>query len=108
MLTTLHLIQKCGTAFLQSFLFRMPQINQITIMGQDIAGIKREFLTIALELADAFLRQRFGYPLPLILCEQGECIRTYLMGINGSYFYSTTCTYVRSNIFFHICSLYDD
>ena len=50
----LHFIQKGGSAFVNSFFFRMSQIDQIAVMGQDILGLKIILRTILFEKADTF------------------------------------------------------
>ena len=69
LLAALHLFHKRVAALLDAFFCRMPQIDEIAVVGENVLWFKAALRAVFLECIDAFLRERRSEPLPLILCE---------------------------------------
>jgi hypothetical protein len=59
----------------------MPQINKVTVVGQNVSGVKIFGATIFLKGSNAFIRQRLCLPLPLIFGEERKGFGLDFMGI---------------------------
>ena len=96
LLASLHLIQKRSPRLLQPFLFRMSQIDKIAVVRQYRAGGITQLFAPFLEQFYAFLAQRGGLPLPLVLCKQSKGLCSYRMSVQWRILHSSGGRDMRS------------
>ena len=95
----LHFIQKRLAGFFQRFFNRVTEVDQVAVVGEDLAGPVAVFLTGGFEIINHLSGERCGAPLALIFGEQGESGRLNFGGANGGIRKATCSANVRSNIF---------
>lgn len=69
-------------------------------MRQDIVGMESQLLAVGFELCYARFRERFAYPLALVLGEEGEGIGSDSRSIERGRFHASRCTDMCSDMFF--------
>jgi hypothetical protein len=74
-LAALHFIEECFARFVEAFLFRVPEIDQVAVVRQDLEWLKTKLLAISTKKADVGFCQRRGLPLALIFGKQGKGFR---------------------------------
>ncbi len=99
LLAALHLVEKGRPRFLQPRLLGMPQVDEITVVGQHVTGCNAHRLQVFAKGGDAVLGKRPGLPLALVLGEEGEGPRADLPGIEGRVLHAPCCAHVRSHSF---------
>ena len=99
LLTPMHLIGKSGSGFLQSVRFRMSEVDEVAVMGQDPVRCVAGGITVLLKTADGGLRQRFGHPLALVFGKQGKGGGLDGPGIEGGVFHAAGGTDMGADIF---------
>ena len=77
----------------------MTEVNQVTVVRQDLCRGVVVLLTGRFEIINDFGGQRRGTPLALIFGEQGECGRFDFCGSNSGVSQTPSGPYVRSDIF---------
>lgn len=97
--TALHFIKERLAGFIQRFLNRMTEVNQIAVVGKDLARPVVVFFTGGFEIINHVGGERCGAPLALIFGEQGESGCLDFGGANGGVCKATCSADVRSNIF---------
>ena len=85
----LQLIDKGIARFLQPGLFRVAQVDEVAVVGQDVFGSDARRLQVRLERRDAFGCQWLGHPLALILGKEGKGLRPDGLGVKRGVLHAT-------------------
>src|SRR6056297_812445 len=103
--TSLQFNKKRIAGFLKLSLFRMAQVDEITVVWNN--GIHREpILRASLpEAFDIIYCKRLCFPLSLIFGEKGKTSRSDFMSPHRYIFHTSGCTHMCSNVF-HSKSFY--
>ena len=99
LLAAAHFIDKGIAGFFQRLFYRVAEVNQVAIVGQDLPGGEAIFFTGGFELRNGVIAQRGGSPLALVLGEQREGGGFNFGGANGGVSQTAGGANVRSNIF---------
>ena len=86
-------------AAFKRFFFRVPEVDQVTVVRKHLARLIAVLLAVFLEKPDAFFGQRVCEPLPLVLGEQGKCLRPYIVRVHGGILHPARCADMCSYIF---------
>ena len=74
----------------------MSQIDQVTVVRQNLVGRETIFFTPLFEQIDILLCKGCRHPLTLVLGEKGKCLGSYCMCIDRCILYTTGCADVCS------------
>ena len=97
--TALNLIQERFAGFFQRLGNRVTKVNEVAVMGKDLARPVAVFLAGGFEVINHFRSEGSCAPLALVFGEQGESGRLDFGGANGGIRKATGSADVRSNIF---------
>ncbi len=101
--TTLQFVEERLAGFLQRVGHRMAEINQITVVRQNLIALVTVFLTGRFEFFDHVFRQWCGFPLTLILGEKRKSRGFQLVRPQYGLINTARRTYVCSHKL-HFCS----